>query len=54
LEEAEPDEKLAIGLGLVSAAVITFALYPLLFAITAAQRRCVVEPGTTTRAPTAL
>jgi hypothetical protein len=28
-----PDEKLAIGLGLVSAAVITFALYPLLFAI---------------------
>jgi uncharacterized protein YacL len=33
LEEAEPDEKLAIGLGLVSAAVITFALYPLLFAI---------------------
>lgn len=33
LEEAEPDEKLAIGLGLASAAVITFALYPLLFAI---------------------
>ncbi len=33
LEEAEPDEKLAIGLGLVSAAIITFALYPLLFAI---------------------
>ncbi len=33
LEEAEPDEKLAIGLGLLSAAVITFALYPLLFAI---------------------
>ncbi len=33
LEEAEPDEKLAIGLGVISAAVITFALYPLLFAI---------------------
>ncbi len=33
LEEAEPDEKLAIGLGLISAAIITFALYPLLFAI---------------------
>ncbi len=33
LEEAEPDEKLAIGLGLLSAAIITFALYPLLFAI---------------------
>ncbi|MCS7300746.1 MAG: PIN domain-containing protein [Fimbriimonadales bacterium] len=33
LEEAEPDQKLAIGLGVVSAAVITFALYPLLFAI---------------------
>lgn len=33
LEEAEPDEKLAIGLGIISAAVITFALYPLLFAI---------------------
>ncbi len=37
LEEAEPDEKLAIGLGVVSAAVITFALYPLLFAIGGAQ-----------------
>jgi len=33
LEEAEPDEKVAIGLGLLSAAIITFALYPLLFAI---------------------
>ncbi|MEN3001627.1 MAG: PIN domain-containing protein [Armatimonadota bacterium] len=33
LEEAEPDEKLAIGLGVLSAAIITFALYPLLFAI---------------------
>ncbi|MCS7065892.1 MAG: hypothetical protein NZL85_06390 [Fimbriimonadales bacterium] len=33
LEEAEPDEKLAIGLGLLSAAIITFALYPLLFAL---------------------
>lgn len=33
LEEAEPDEKLAIGLGIVVAALITFALYPILFAI---------------------
>ncbi|MFQ3610666.1 MAG: PIN domain-containing protein [Fimbriimonadales bacterium] len=33
LEEAEPDEKLAIGLGITSAAIITFALYPLLSAI---------------------
>ncbi len=37
LEEAEPDEKLAIGLGVASAALITFALYPLLFAIGGAQ-----------------
>lgn len=33
LEEAEPDEKLAIGLGIIVAALITLALYPLLFAI---------------------
>ncbi|MCS7272713.1 MAG: hypothetical protein NZ550_01005 [Fimbriimonadales bacterium] len=33
LEEAEPDEKLAIGLGIISAAIITVALSPLLSAI---------------------